>query len=206
MRSMNSRLSRMTATAWALTATFALPLLASAADRPHVLVISVDGMRADYVTKADEHHLKIPTLRRFMKEGTYADGVRGVIPTYTYPSHTTLVTGVWPTVHGVYNNQKFDPLGENRGAVFTDYSMIKVETLWHAAKLAGYTTASVGWPVTTGSNDIDYLMPANAVFEGKAADGEVVAAAAPGVHFDHPAGLRETLASDVPPGDLPVIF
>jgi len=175
-----------------------------AASRPHVLVISIDGMRPDYVTKADEHHLKIPTLRGLMKNGTYADGVVGVIPTYTYPSHTTLVTGVSPAVHGVYNNQKFDPLGTLHGAVFTDYDMIKVETLWHVAKMAGYTTASVGWPVTTGSNDIDYLMPANAVFEGKSADGEKVEASNSNIHFDHPAGLREVLEPDVPKGDLSI--
>ena len=68
------------------------PLLAQ---RPRsVLMISVDGMRPDYVTRADEHGLKLPVLRSFMRDGTYADGVVGVFPTVTYPSHTTLVTGV----------------------------------------------------------------------------------------------------------------
>ncbi|MGI4830856.1 MAG: alkaline phosphatase family protein, partial [Janthinobacterium lividum] len=34
--------------------------------------------------------------RTEITEGTYADGVHGVFPTVTYPSHTTLVTGVLP--------------------------------------------------------------------------------------------------------------
>src|SRR5690349_17425400 len=73
-----------------------------AADKAHVLVISIDGMRPDYVTDADKHGLKIPTLRKFFAESTYAEGVVGVLPTITYPSHTTMMTGVWPIEHGVF--------------------------------------------------------------------------------------------------------
>ena len=51
-------------------------------------------MRPDYVLKADEHGLKVPHLRRILKDGAHATGVRGVLPTVTYPSHTTILTGV----------------------------------------------------------------------------------------------------------------
>ena len=71
-----------------------------------VVMISVDGLRPDYVTKADEHKLSIPVLRRFMTDGTYADGVTGVLPTVTYPSHTTLVTGVAPARHGIVSKDR----------------------------------------------------------------------------------------------------
>src|SRR5580700_3866094 len=73
-----------------------------------LLVISLDGMRPDYVLKADEHGLKIPHLRRVLAEGAHASGVRGVLPTVTYPSHTTILTGVWPNRHGIYSNTVFD--------------------------------------------------------------------------------------------------
>src|ERR1700722_8889607 len=69
---------------------------ASQATASSLLLISIDGLRPDYVTRADEHGLKIPNLRRFIAEGSYAEGVVGVLPTITYPSTTTLVTGVWP--------------------------------------------------------------------------------------------------------------
>ena len=69
---------------------------------PLLVVISVDGLRPDYITAADAHGAKIPNLRRFLKEGAYAEGVEGVVPTVTYPSHTTLVTGVWPAKHGIF--------------------------------------------------------------------------------------------------------
>ena len=52
---------------------------------PLLVMISVDGMRPDYITEADAHGAKIPNLRRFLKEGTYAEGVVGVVPTVTYP-------------------------------------------------------------------------------------------------------------------------
>src|ERR1700732_5174603 len=77
---------------------------------PLLVMISVDGMRPDYVTGADAHGAKIPQLRRFMREGSYADGVVGVVPTVTYPSHTTLVTGVWPAKHGILGTTTFVPL------------------------------------------------------------------------------------------------
>src|SRR5262245_52547081 len=76
---------------------------------PLVIMISIDGLRPDYVTAADTHGLKIPALRRFVTEGAFAEGVQGVIPTVTYPSHTTLITGVWPAKHGILSNTIFDP-------------------------------------------------------------------------------------------------
>jgi hypothetical protein len=179
---------------------FAVPATCLAQAKPHVLVISIDGMRPDYVTAADAHGLKIPTLRAFLHDGAYADGVQGVIPTFTFPSHTTLMTGAWPNVHGVHNNTRFDPEGTLNNAPILEYSTIKVPTLWGVAKRAGYTVATVGWPVTThGDKDFDYLMPANPTFEGGDTDGATGVAEKPGEHLDHPAGLREQFASSLPP-------
>lgn len=124
-----------------------------------VLMISIDGMRPDYVTHADEHGLKLPMLRRFVAKGSYADGVRGVYPTVTYPSHTTLVTGVWPAQHGVLNNQVFDPLNEFGSEWYWYADEIKAPTLWDAAHAAGLRTASVSWPVTVDSHVIDDNLP-----------------------------------------------
>jgi predicted AlkP superfamily pyrophosphatase or phosphodiesterase len=121
------------------------------APAPLLLVISVDGLRPDYVTAADAHGSKIPNLRRFLKDGTYAEGVQGVIPTVTYPSHTTLVTGVWPAKHGILANTTFDPLQINEQGWYWYTQDIRVPTLWDAAAQAGRTTASIQWPVTVGA-------------------------------------------------------
>jgi len=118
---------------------------------PLLVVISVDGLRPDYVTGADRHGAKIPNLERFLKEGTYADGVTGVVPTVTYPSHTTLMTGVWPETHGIWGNTTFDPLQKNYQGWYWYAEDIHVPTLWDAAAQAGRTTAAVQWPVTVGA-------------------------------------------------------
>src|SRR5271170_4806843 len=133
-------------------------LSASAASRP-VLMISIDGLKPEYVTQADAHGLKIPTLRQFISEGSYADGVVGVMPTVTYPSHTTLITGVWPAEHGIYANGVFDPFRTYGGAWYWYAKEIRVPTLWEAAKAQGLTTASVSWPVSVDARGVDYLIP-----------------------------------------------
>ena len=138
------------------TALLALAATLVAQSRPaSVVVISVDGMKPEYVTQADQHGLRIPVLRTFLKQGTYAEGVVGVVPTVTYPSHTTMVTGVWPAEHGVLDNTVFDPLREHPNTWYWDYSDIRVPTLYTAADAAGLKTAKVGWPVTINA-PIDY--------------------------------------------------
>jgi len=118
---------------------------------PLLVVISIDGLRPDYITAADARGAKVPNLRRFLREGTYAEGVEGVVPTVTYPSHTTLVTGVWPAKHGIFANATFDPLQKNYQGWYWYAEDIRVPTLWDAAAKAGRTTASVQWPATVGA-------------------------------------------------------
>ena len=116
-----------------------------------LVVISIDGLRPDYVTQADARGAKVPHLRQFMAQGTYADGVVGVIPTVTYPSHTTLVTGVWPAKHAIWANATFDPLQKNYQGWYWYAEDLREPTLWDAAAQAGRTTASIQWPVTVGA-------------------------------------------------------
>jgi predicted AlkP superfamily pyrophosphatase or phosphodiesterase len=123
-----------------------------------LLLISIDGMRPDYVTRADKHGLKIPVLRQMLKEGAHAEGVDGVVPTVTYPSHTTILTGVWPREHGIQANTIFDPESKNLEGWYWYTEDIKVQTLWAAARAAGLKTASVNWPVSVGA-PVDYLIP-----------------------------------------------
>lgn len=135
---------------------FALAAFAHAAP---VLMISIDGLKPEYITQADAHGMKIPYLRSLLANGTYAEGVIGIWPTITYPSHTTLITGVWPAEHGITDNQAFDPYQRFGGAWNWYASEIRVPTLWQAAHEAGLHTASVGWPVSVGATAVDYLIP-----------------------------------------------
>jgi predicted AlkP superfamily pyrophosphatase or phosphodiesterase len=132
---------------------------AVAAHAAPVLMISIDGLKPEYITQADAHGMKLPYLRTLLAKGTYADGVVGIWPTITYPSHTTLITGVWPAEHGIENNQVFDPEQKFRGAWNWYAPAIRVPTLWQVAHHAGLRTASIGWPVSVGATDVDYLIP-----------------------------------------------
>jgi predicted AlkP superfamily pyrophosphatase or phosphodiesterase len=87
-----------------------------------------------------------------------ADGVVGVLPTLTYPSHVTLMTGVKPNVHGIVSNKVFDPFEEADGAWFWFAKDIRVPTLVSAARAKGLRTATVSWPVAIGIES-DFNMP-----------------------------------------------
>lgn len=134
----------------------ALPSVASAEP---VLLISIDGLQPADVIEADKSEIAIPNLKRFLVEGTYAQAVRGVLPTVTYPSHATLLTGVSPAKHGIIGNNSFDPLQINQGGWFWYASDLKVPTLWDVAAKAKLTTANVHWPVSVASSAIKWNIP-----------------------------------------------
>lgn len=136
------------------------PVVAKAqeAGKP-VLLISIDGLRPGDVLEAEKRGLKVPNLRRFLKEGAYATGVMGNLPTVTYPSHTTLITGVAPARHGIVSNTTFDPRQVNYGGWYWYAQDISAPTLWDAARAAGLTTANVHWPVSVGVKSLTWNMP-----------------------------------------------
>lgn len=106
----------------------------------------------------EKYNLKIPNLQRLMAEGSYAAGVEGVVPTVTYPSHTTLVTGVSAAVHGIYANEIFADPSRGKEEFSWQARAIRARTLWDAAHDAGLKTAAVGWPGTVGAA-IDFHLP-----------------------------------------------
>jgi predicted AlkP superfamily pyrophosphatase or phosphodiesterase len=125
----------------------------------HVILISIDGMVPDYYTAPEKIGLRAPNLTMMKSAGAHAEGVEGVYPTVTYPSHTSLVTGARPAVHGIVQNRIFEaPTDPQTKAWYWYANALKAETLWTAAKKAGLTTAAVGWPVTVGA-EIDYNSP-----------------------------------------------
>lgn len=136
------------------------PTLLRADQAAHrLLVISIDGLRPDYISDADQHGLKIPALRALSAQGAYASGVRGVLPTSTYPSHTTVLTGVAPARHGIGGNHPFAEEREGLDVWYYYAEALRTPTLWDAASAAGRCVASVSWPVTVGATSIRYNIP-----------------------------------------------
>ena len=124
-----------------------------------VLLISIDGLQPADVIEAEKRGIDIPNLKRFVKEGSYASGVRGVLPTVTYPSHATLLTGVSPAKHGIIGNTSFDPMQINQGGWYWYASDYKVPTLWDAAAKAGMATGNVHWPVSVDAKSVKWNIP-----------------------------------------------
>jgi predicted AlkP superfamily pyrophosphatase or phosphodiesterase len=133
-------------------------VLTAAADdaAPYVVVISLDGLKPESYTQPGG--ADTPTLRRLASRGAFASGVVGEFPTLTFPSHTTLITGVPPAVHGIYNNRLFDPENRTFGAWYWYARDVRVPTLLDAVHARGLIAAAVSWPVTVGL-DIDFLVP-----------------------------------------------
>jgi len=143
----------------ALVAVSLLSSVSGAAWGAPVLLIAIDGLRPVDVREAKDKNINIPHLRRFMDEGSSARGVQGVLPTVTYPSHTTLLTGAAPARHGIVSNTSFDPLQINQTGWFWYGSDIKRDTLWDAAAKVGLSTANVHWPVSVGVRSIRWNLP-----------------------------------------------
>ncbi len=129
--------------------------------RQRVVLISIDAMAARYLARADELGLAIPNLRRLQREGTTAEAAVSVMPSVTYPAHTTMITGVYPTRHGITGNGIVDPLdpGQMRGqGSHMFYDDIQVPTLFDAVRAKGGTSGAVWWPVSAGG-PIDFNFP-----------------------------------------------
>lgn len=128
------------------------------AEQRHVLLISVDGLMPAHYVRADELGLKIPNIRALMERGAWAEGVSGVLPTVTYPSHTTMITGALPSKHGIVSNKVIDPSGTSDDAWMWFAEEVRVPTLVDLARSKRLRTASVWWPATVGL-PADWIVP-----------------------------------------------
>ena len=76
--------------------------------KPHILVVTVDSLRADYVACYGRHQIKTPHLDAFAASGVRFDQHLATLSA-TLPSHTSLLTGCVPSVHGVNWNSVETP-------------------------------------------------------------------------------------------------
>lgn len=82
----------------------------------HVIVISIDGLRPDAIQAAGAQN-----LQRMMGEGAYSLQARTIMPSRTLPSHTSMITGVTPAVHGItWNDEQVEAQGRVRVSTMFD--------------------------------------------------------------------------------------
>jgi len=133
----------------------------------HVILISIDGLRPETYLNPKKFGIELPNLRKMMDEGAFAKGVRGIYPSVTYPSHTTLITGVRSSKHGILANSFFSPNKSGPADWYWWSEAIKTPTLWSLAKQRNMTVANLSWPVSGGC-ECDWNIPEiwdNSAFE-----------------------------------------
>lgn len=116
----------------------------------YVVLISIDAFKPEFYLDSNWY---APTLKRLMREGVCAEGVKPVFPSVTYPNHISMITGALPARHGIFYNSP--PQGSKRW----NATMIKSPTIFDAVHASGRSTSALFWPVTAESA-IQYNVPA----------------------------------------------
>jgi len=125
----------------AFAAVLALATRAAATERPNVVMISIDTLRADHLSCYGYGWATSPVIDGLAREGTLFTNAQSA-SSWTTPSHMTMMTGLRPSVHGV------DRPGRRLGA--------EHETLAEAFRAAGYDTAAfVGGPTLSSAFGFD---------------------------------------------------
>jgi arylsulfatase A-like enzyme len=93
----------------------------------HVVVVSVDGLRPDAIGVYGA-----TTLQRLMREGSFTLSASTIHPSKTLPSHTSMLTGQPPELHGVLWNN----------VVTADADSIDLPNIFSVARARGYSTAA----------------------------------------------------------------
>ncbi|MBI5769524.1 MAG: alkaline phosphatase family protein [Verrucomicrobia bacterium] len=133
------------------------PSLRAATTERHVVLISLDGFPA-YLFR--DESIPLPNLRRLAAEGAVADAMTVSNPSITWPTHTTLVTGVTPRKHGVLYNGYVTRQGPGKPTKIEPWTdkavLVRVPTVYDAAHAAGLTTAEVDWVAITRPGTITW--------------------------------------------------
>lgn len=80
-----------------------------AQSKPYVILISADGFRYDLADKYDAKFLK--SIR---SEGVQAVSMQPCYPSLTFPNHYSIVTGLYPSHHGLVANHFYGDSGRVR--------------------------------------------------------------------------------------------
>jgi phosphonoacetate hydrolase len=108
-------------------------------ERP-IIVICYDGCDPAYIDRGIADGI-LPTIASFRRDGFYAIA-DSVVPSFTNPNNTSIVTGVPPAVHGISGNYYLDrATGQER--MITDGSLMRCGTILAAMSKAGVKTAAV---------------------------------------------------------------
>jgi len=97
-------------------------------ERPNIVLITLDTTRADRLGAYGDNEARTPVLDALAARGVLFEHAYSPVP-LTLPSHTTLMTGLSPSTHGIHDNTRF---------IVPD----SLETLAERFRASGYTTGA----------------------------------------------------------------
>lgn len=134
-----------------LQACAGLPGSNRSSGRVPLVLVSIDGFRADYLDRG-----LTPNLSQLAASGARGT-MRPSFPSATFPNHYTLITGLVPDHHGMVANNMFDPTHPNtandpNAAWFTKskdadgFWWKDGVPIWVSVQTAGMKASLVFWP------------------------------------------------------------
>ncbi len=127
----------------------------------YVLIVSIDGVSYPLLKYAFNQGFYLPNLRKLVRRGFFRP-MQTVLPSMTWPSHASMVTGQYPATHGILGNRWL----KNRKESFYPFqvkSMVEYErktpSLFYLTKIRGWKSAALNWPNTQGSRLPYYNFP-----------------------------------------------
>ena len=114
-----------------------------------LILISIDGFRWDYFDKVET-----PNFDRLIANGSKADGLKTSYPSKTFPNHISIVTGNYPSNHGIISNYFYDAdfdeyfyIGAGSTAA-QDGKWIDAEPIWVTIEKQAKRAMIMFWPMS----------------------------------------------------------
>lgn len=113
--------------------------------KPYVIMISTDGFRYDYAKKYNAEN-----LLKLSNSGVRAEAMIPSYPSITFPNHWSLITGLYPSHHGLIDNFFYDYKRKEAYAMSNkknaeDGSWYGGTPIWGLAEKQGMVSASLMW-------------------------------------------------------------
>ena len=154
--------------------------------RPDIVLVSIDSLRADHLGSYGYERPTSPFLDRLAADGQRFTRAR-TATAWTLPSHLTMLTGLWPTQHGVIEDhlalaedvpliqERLRAAGWATGAfvssiyvsrvfgfargfdLFQDWGITTATNLDHPIRASDVVDAALGWAASAGEDKPIFL-------------------------------------------------
>ncbi len=117
------------------------------ASRPNLILLSIDTLRADRLGCYGGPHPTSPAIDAMAREGTLLTHAFSS-SAWTLPSHMTMMTGLYPSAHGVNPDRRTFAGIQDSSASFQIRGSGRLATLAERLSRLGYATAAItegGW-------------------------------------------------------------